>query len=68
MVNFKFEALNNVNIDLHDISGRSVYSSTFKYSSSQFNEELDLNYRSAGIYLVKFKSGTRTINKKIVIN
>ena len=68
MVTIAFETLNDTNIDLYDISGRLVYSDTFKYSNNQFNEELNLNYLSTGVYMVKIKSGTSTINKKLVIN
>ena len=67
-VTIKFESSDDVNVDLYDIRGRSVYSNLFKYSGNQFNEELDLNYLSTGVYMVKIKSGTSTVNKKLVIN
>ena len=57
-----------MNINIFDISGRSVYSNTFKHSVNPFNEELNLNHLSTGVYMVKIKSGTSIINKKLVIN
>lgn len=67
-VTVKFKASSDVDINLFDIRGRSVYSNTFKYSGDQFNEELDLNHLSNGVYMVKIESDTGIVNKKLVIN
>ena len=67
-VTIKFDSLGDVNVDLYDIRGRSVYSNYFKHTGNQFNEELNLSDLSTGVYMVKIKSGTSTVNKKLVIN
>ena len=67
MVNVRFNTTEDVAINLYDIRGRSVYNNTFNQTDTKFNQELNFNALSAGIYVIKINSGTHTMFKKLVI-
>ena len=67
--NFKVEfnsSSNNINIAVHDISGRKIFNKTFQ-NSGLFSEELQLSSAQAGIYLVTVSDGDKKIVKRIVV-
>ena len=64
----KFNTTNNVAIDLFDINGRMVLSKTFKNQVYSFNQNLNVSALAGGIYIVKIKSGSNTMFRKLVIN
>ncbi|MNG37047.1 hypothetical protein D3C84_1242740 [compost metagenome] len=52
---------------MHDILGKKVYENTFE-STSNFNQNIQLQNVSAGIYLVTVIDGDRRTVKKIIVN
>lgn len=58
---------NNVQVFVHDILGKSVYTKTFE-ASGDFNQNIQLENVSAGIYLVTVIDGNRRTVKKIIVN
>jgi subtilisin-like proprotein convertase family protein len=65
-INFTSESLEEVLVSVHDIRGRQVYNKSFS-NNAIFNENIQLNNVSSGIYIVTVKNGERKENKKIVI-
>ncbi len=55
-----------VNINVFDISGRSVYVKAFEVSSV-FNQNINLNAVSPGMYLVRIVDGNRRVTQKIIV-
>ncbi len=56
----------SVNVNVYDLSGRSVYNKDFE-TSSNFNENINLTNIKSGMYLVRILDGDRMVTKKIVI-
>lgn len=65
-VNFTSESSNPIEIMVHDIRGREVYTKSFS-NSSLFNQTIQLSNVETGIYLVTVKDGERKEVKKIII-
>ena len=65
-VQFSSETSNDVNINVHDLRGREVYTKSFQ-NNGLFNQELQLNNVSSGIYLVTVQDGNRKEVKKIIV-
>lgn len=65
----QFESASNdgVTIFVHDILGKKVYENTFE-STFNFNQNIQLQNVSAGIYLVTVIDGDRRTVKKIIVN
>jgi len=55
----------NQTIIIYDIKGRLMYNKTYN-NKSIFNETINLEYFSAGVYLLQVIDGNITINKKII--
>lgn len=66
-VQFESKSENGVTIFVHDILGKKVYENTFE-STSVFNQNIQLQNISAGIYLVTVIDGDRRTVKKIIVN
>lgn len=68
-VNIRFDASFNdrVNIQIYDIRGRAVKEFSFENINARFEETLDVNSITSGIYLVKVLSGNRSTIKKLII-
>ncbi len=63
----KFNNLNSmVGIKVLDIRGRSIYNKSYT-STVTFNEDINLKGVQSGIYLLKITDGSKTVNKKIVL-
>ena len=62
----KTNADNEINVKVHDVSGRQIFSQSFK-SQRLFNESIQLNHAAKGIYLVTVENGTSKEVRKIVI-
>ena len=67
IVQFESKSNNGVTIFVHDILGKKVFESTYE-SSSNFNQNIQLQNVSAGIYLVTVVDGDRRTVKKIIVN
>lgn len=65
-VQFAPESNEAVNIFVHDIRGREVYSKAYQ-SNRLFNESLQLGNAAAGIYLVTIQNGAAKEVRKIVV-
>ncbi|WP_339838976.1 reprolysin-like metallopeptidase [uncultured Flavobacterium sp.] len=65
-VQFNSESTNNINISVHDLRGREVYSNAYK-NNGLFNQTLNLNNIMSGIYLVTVQDGSRKEVKKIIV-
>ena len=50
-IQFKANTTDDVNVNVHDIRGRKIFSQTYK-TSGLFNENLQLNNPSRGVYFV----------------
>ena len=55
-----------VNVEIFDIRGRLIYNKDYN-SSGSFNQQINLNNVSKGIYLVKVKDGVNIRTEKIII-
>lgn len=66
-VQFESKSNDGVKIFVHDILGKKVYENTFE-STSDFNQNIQLQNVSAGIYLVTVVDGDRRTVKKILVN
>lgn len=54
-------------IEIYNISGQQVYKKQLANNSGFYNKTLDLSQLSGGMYLVKVKSGNKTITKKLIL-
>ncbi|TPG33433.1 reprolysin-like metallopeptidase [Flavobacterium pectinovorum] len=66
-VQFESDATNRVEVFVHDILGKKVYSNSFD-NTSHFDQNIQLSNVSSGIYLVTVIDGNRRTVKKIVVN
>ncbi|MEH6537023.1 MAG: T9SS type A sorting domain-containing protein [Psychroserpens sp.] len=57
---------NAINIDVHDIRGRRIFTNAYT-NGSDFNQTVKLNNVQSGLYLVTVRDGDRQITKKIVV-
>jgi len=57
---------NDINIDVHDIRGRQVFTNAYS-NGTDFNQTVRLNNVQSGLYLVTVRDGDRQITKKIVV-
>lgn len=65
-VSFRADAAQAVDIQVHDLRGRSVFAQTYA-PSSLFETQIGLDRAEAGIYLVTVQNGTNKTVRKIVI-
>lgn len=63
---FENASSDQVGIQVFDLSGRSVFKESYETASS-FNQNINLNNVSSGMYLVNIVDGDRTVTKKIII-
>lgn len=64
---FQSDSLNRVQVFVHDILGKKVYSNSFD-TTSYFNQTIQLSNVSSGMYLVTILDGDRRTVKKIIVN
>lgn len=57
----------DVQMSLHDVRGRQVYSTLHVNASNTFNKEVDFSFVSSGIYLLQVESNGSKATKKLVI-
>ena len=55
-------------IKVLSLEGKEIYSEELKGFEGSYNNEIDLSSQEKGIYLLRIQQGSRTINKKIVID
>ena len=66
--NVKFNTLDDSEVKLFDIRGRSIYQEQFEAKGGKFNEQLNFSDLSKGIYVLNITSGDKNYVKKIVID
>lgn len=66
-IQFESKSNDGVIVFVHDILGKKVYEKTFE-ATADFNQNIQLQDVSAGIYLVTVIDGNRRTVKKIVVN
>jgi len=66
-VQFETDSLSRVQIFVHDILGKKVYSDSYD-QTFHFNQNIQLSDVAAGIYLVTIVDGERRIVRKIIVN
>ena len=66
-IRFSTVSNNNINITVNDISGRQVYQKTYQ-NTGVFDQNINLDYLQAGIYLVTIGDGTAKTVKRIIVN
>ena len=70
--NFRFQLLTvetgNLEIEIFDESGRSVYKNTIVKTSEEITENIDLNLLSKGTYFVKAKIQEAVFKEIVIIN
>ena len=66
--NVSFDSLLNddVNIDVFDIRGRLIYNKGYK-NNARFEETVNLNNPSSGVYLVRIRQASNVVTKKIIV-
>jgi len=62
-IQIKIDGLGDNKVELYTVLGKKIFSK--KFTSN--NKELDLTNISSGIYLLRFTSGNRVINRRVVI-
>lgn len=63
-----FNTSSDVELNFYDIRGREVLNNTFKAQGSKFNQVVNVSSFSSGIYVIKIKSGSNTMFRKLVVN
>ncbi|MCH2193114.1 reprolysin-like metallopeptidase [Kordia sp.] len=56
----------DINIDVHDISGRLIYTKGYN-ATSNFDENISLKNVSTGMYLITVTDQERTVTKKLIV-
>ncbi len=65
-ISFEPETNDEIKIVIHDLSGRNIYNKSFQ-NSGLFDQELQINTISSGIYFVKIQNGENKMIKRIII-
>ena len=52
---------------IYTITGQQVYKTILKSDSGFYTKNLDVSSLTAGVYILKFRSGDYTINKKLIL-
>ncbi len=65
-ISFKPETIGEIEIIVYDMSGRNVYNKSFQYSE-MFDQELQINTLSSGVYFVNIQNGAKKIIKRIIV-
>jgi len=70
IINISIQTTTNteVKINLFDIQGRKIYTTTKESNSGLFNTTLDFGKLANGIYLIDVQQGNKKTTKRIIIN
>lgn len=66
-INLNANIEGNVILEVYNISGQLISQKTYNPTGS-FNQQVNLEFLSAGIYILKISDDLRSANKKLVIN
>lgn len=67
IVNLTISTSDKVNVSLFDIRGRMVFDQTYQNISSVFNQEVNLEELSSGLYICKVRSGVKKATQKLIL-
>lgn len=67
-IEFNNSYLEDVNVDVYDVSGRLIFNRLYSNSTPSFNKTIELSDSSSGVYFVKISSGKNIITKKLILN
>ncbi|MES2558181.1 MAG: PKD domain-containing protein [Bacteroidota bacterium] len=68
LVNLQFETSSaSIEIEVQDVSGKSVYHSDAKHTGGLYQHTMDLSFLDKGVYLAKINTGQGNKNVKLVI-
>ncbi len=65
-ISFIPETNDEINIQVLDISGRNIHNKTFQ-NSGMFDQELQINTISAGVFFVTIQNGANKMVKRIIV-
>ena len=65
-ISFTPETSEEIEIVVYDISGRNIYNKSFQ-NSDMFDQELQVNTISSGIYFVNIQNGENKMIKRIIV-
>ena len=66
-MSFTPESNDDIEIIVYDLSGRKIYNKTFQ-NSGLFDQELQINTISAGVYFVNIQNGENNMIKRILLD
>ena len=58
----------NLNIEIYNILGKSIYRSDETYSGTSFSKDISLKNISNGSYIITVKNGGKTYNQKLIVS
>ncbi len=64
---FNLESEGNADVNIYDLSGKSVYSESISSLSGLYEQKIDLGQQAKGIYILKVSQEGKSITKKLVI-
>ncbi len=67
-LNIAVDFSGKVNVEIINVMGEAVISSSFEVNGSQLHETIDLDNLSSGSYLVRIQIGSEVITDKIIVN
>jgi len=59
--------MQDIQINIINILGKEIYFKKLKQFKGIYNDKIDMKAYAKGIYLLKVKTNTTTVNKKIII-
>ena len=67
-VRFEAQTDSDVNVEIYDLQGRSIYKRSFTSSNTTFDESMNIGRVANGIYLIKINQGDRSTTKRVIIS
>lgn len=65
-INFSSNSGEKTLVNVYDVRGRSVFKNQYKYSKT-FNQKINLNHLSSGVYIVNVTTGSERMMNKLII-
>lgn len=66
-IEYHDEPIIDGNIQVFNSLGQIIYNKELKNTDRQFSREIILNHKQNGIYTVRFNTGSKTINKRLLV-
>ncbi|MDO5979214.1 reprolysin-like metallopeptidase [Flavivirga spongiicola] len=65
-INFNASISNKINIDVHDLRGRTIFKNSYK-GTGHFNKIISLNNVQSGMYILNVSDGIKKSTRKIIV-